>query len=145
MKTSYIWKALHEPVPETIYVSIHLSKPKYMSHILRYEAVMPTMEMINIAHDGNYSAESLKRYKEKYFKKLSKLDPWEVFADLEGTTVLCSESAKDLASGLKYCHRQMLAGWIEMETGIVVPEELRESEKNLIIPAIYPGWKREEE
>lgn len=31
----------------------------------------------------------------------------------------------------------MVAGWIEEQLGIIVPEETREKEKDLIVPAIY--------
>jgi len=47
---------------------------------------------------------------------LSKLNPEEVYANLNGMVLLCWEK-----SG-KFCHRRIVAEWIETSLGIEVPE-----------------------
>ena len=76
-------------------------------------------------------------YKIEYFRQLAKLDAAKVYDDLKDCVLVCFESPKDLASGKKFCHRRMVAGWIETELGIVVPEEVRKKDAGLMVPAIY--------
>ena len=107
MKTSYFWKATHEPISDVRYVSISRSTPPGVQYMLSYESLMLSWDL------------------EK------------VYEDLKDCTLVCFESSKDLATKKKFCHRRMVAGWIEEQLGIIVPEETREKEKDLIVPAIY--------
>jgi len=60
-------------------------------------------------------------YREAYQKILDGLDPQEVFEDLrEDAILLCWE-----APG-KFCHRRLVAEWLEKSLGVKVPE-LREA------------------
>lgn len=68
----------------------------------------------------------LKNYKETYNEELyirnyysqilNKLNPQQVYNDLQNWVLLCYESPG------KFCHRRLVADWIETELGIVVPE-----------------------
>lgn len=137
MKTSYFWKALHEPEVGAKYVSISRSNMKGAENIAKYPALMPSWDIINAAHKMGYSKESFEFYKKAYFKQLDSLNPQQVYEDLKDCVLICFEAPKDLASGAKFCHRRMVAGWIESELGIIVPEEVRAKDSNLIIPAVY--------
>jgi len=137
LKTGYFWKATHEPDPNVTYISISRQKQQGAEHIATYEPLMPSWNIIKMAHEMGYSKESFERYKDAYYEQLSRLDARKVYETLKDCTVICYESPKDLVSGKKFCHRRMFAGWIETELGIIVPEETREKDKDLIVPAIY--------
>jgi hypothetical protein len=54
-----------------------------------------------------------KRYRERV---LSKLDPKNVYDTLKGQVLLCWEAPGE------FCHRRIIANWIQEELGIEVPE-----------------------
>ena len=54
-----------------------------------------------------------KQYKEKV---LSKKDPKEIYKSLQNNVLLCWEPPGE------FCHRRILAAWIEENLGIEVPE-----------------------
>ena len=137
MKTGYFWKATHEPEPGVQYVSISRQKQRGAEHIPTYEALLPSWDIINMAHEANYSPESFVKYRDLYYRQLDQLDSVKVYNDLKDCIVICFESPKDLSTGKKYCHRRMFAGWVEEKLGIVVPEDVREKDKALIVPAIF--------
>lgn len=137
MRTTYFWKATHEPEPGVRYVSISRQKQRGAEDMEEYEPLMPSWDIINMAHEMGYSKECEEIYKQMYFKQLSQLDPKEIYEQFKNCTLVCFESSKDIASGKKFCHRRMFAGWIEQSLGILVPEETREKEKHLFVPAIY--------
>lgn len=136
MKTTYFWKVVNEPAGRDIYVSISRTQ-SYGCELPEYSALMPSWDLINLAKNAKYSKESLEEYRKRYYEQLSKLDAREVYNELQDKTLVCFESSKDIASGKKYCHRRMIAGWIETELGIVVPEEVPETLRSLYVPAIY--------
>lgn len=137
MKTSYFWKATHEPVSDVKYVSISRSTPPGVQYMLSYESLMPSWDLVKLAHDQDLSQESFEYFRKAYYSQLDKLNPEKVYEDLKDCTLVCFESSKDLATKKKFCHRRMVAGWIEEQLGIIVPEETREKEKDLIVPVIY--------
>lgn len=137
MKTSYFWKATHEPEPDTCYVSISRQTQKGATHIKSYPDLFPNWDIIKLAHASNYSPQSFELYRKKYYEQLDRLNPNKVYEDLKDCTLICFESPRDLATGTKYCHRRMVAGWIEERLGILIPEELRVKDSTLIVPAIY--------
>ena len=102
-----------------------------------YPALMPSWDTINKAHAMGYNEESFLAYRDTYYKQLDSLDPQKVYNDLQNCVLVCFESPKDLASGAKFCHRRMVAGWIEEKLGIVVPEQTRYKDRFLTVPAIY--------
>ena len=58
-----------------------------------------------------------KEYEKQYREKvLSKFDPKELYQRLQGQVLLCWEPAGD------FCHRRIVADWIQENLGIEVPE-----------------------
>lgn len=103
----------------------------------KYFALMPDWKLINLAHEMGYSKECFETYRKEYFGQLKNLDAEKVYQELQDCVLVCFESPKDIVSGKKFCHRRMIAGWIETELGIVVPEEVREKDAWLVVPAVY--------
>lgn len=137
MLTGYFWKATHEPTPGITYVSISRQKQRGAESMPEYPALMPSWDLINLAHQGGYSKEVFLKYRDGYYDQLSRLDAEKVYNELQNCCVVCFESPIDIASGKKFCHRRMFAGWIESELGIVIPEDLRDKDKLITVPAVY--------
>lgn len=58
-----------------------------------------------------------KYYIEEYWNQvLSKLDPEEVYRELDNSILLCYESNEE------FCHRHIVSAWFEITLGINVPE-----------------------
>lgn len=67
--------------------------------------------------------EDQEEYTQKYYALvLSKLDPVKVWSDLQDACLLCYEKSDDLRAGKTFCHRRIVAAWLENELGVVVPE-----------------------
>lgn len=137
MLTGYFWKATHEPTPGAIYVSVSRQKQRGAEAMPEYAELMPSWDLINLAHQGGYSKETFLRYRDGYYNQLSRLNASSVYNELKDCCLVCFESPIDIASGKKFCHRRMIAGWIESELGIIVPEDLRVKDNRLIVPAVY--------
>jgi hypothetical protein len=74
-----------------------------------YEPLAPTREMLAIKDEAEFSRQ--------YAEILAGLDARQVVADLgDNAILLCWEAVG------QPCHRRTVAGWIERETGIAVPE-----------------------
>ena len=67
--------------------------------------------MIKIAKSGDTET-----YTNMYDGILAKLDPQRVLRDLNDAIVLCWEKPG------KFCHRHLVAKWLEKETGLIVKE-----------------------
>lgn len=88
-------------------VSIALRAPKWYRG-RRYPALAPRREMLKMIEAT---------YRVEYQKILDNLDPQKVFEDLgEDAILLCWE-----APG-KFCHRRLVAEWLEEHLGRPVPE-----------------------
>lgn len=85
-----------------------------------YPKLAPKKGFWKIWHDniGKISEEeNNKFYIEQYYKEvLSILDPMEVYDDLQYKTLLCYEDAAE------FCHRHIVAEWINLLLDIEVPE-----------------------
>lgn len=85
-----------------------------------YPKLAPKKEFWKKWHDniGKISEEeNNKYYIEEYYKEvLSKLDPMEVYDELEFTTLLCYEEPTE------FCHRHIVAEWINLLLEIDVLE-----------------------
>ena len=136
IKTSYFWKALHEPNTSETYVSISRQKMKGAETMGEYTALMPTWDIICKAHKLGYNEESFLAYRDAYFAQLDKLNAHDVFNDLQDCVLVCFESSMDIYTGKKFCHRRMVAGWLEEKLGIIIPEETR-NKQHIVVPAIY--------
>ena len=65
-----------------------------------------------------------------YEKVLKKLDPQEVYNQLgDNAVLLCYEKWADIESGKTFCHRRIVAKWLENNLGVKV-EELGNENKN---------------
>jgi hypothetical protein len=66
------------------------------------------------------------RYLHLYGEILDRLDPAEIFNRLiafgDRPVLLCWETATDCHSGKVFCHRHLVAKWLEHRLGIEVPE-----------------------
>lgn len=65
--------------------------------------------------------------KEFYDLRLKELNPYELMSTLkekfgEQIILLCHELPSNKINKEHFCHRRLLADWIELETGIIVPE-----------------------
>jgi len=80
-----------------------------------YPALYPSQSLLNAWNASEISeADYTKRYIEE---TLSRLDPRKIYHDLgEDAVLLCHE-----APG-KFCHRRLVAAWLEDNLGIEVPE-----------------------
>jgi hypothetical protein len=96
-------------------VAISQGVPKWFQGAL-YKKLAPSWTLIR-------SAGTKEQYELRYFQEvLSKLDPKKVFDELDGSIILCYEPAGEILSGDSYCHRRMVAAWLEKALGIEVPE-----------------------
>ena len=75
----------------------------------KYEPLFPTWDMIRLEDEEEYE----RRYRAEI---LDKLDPLEVYNDLgENAILLCYESIAKIESGETFCHRHIVAKWLEEE------------------------------
>jgi uncharacterized protein (DUF488 family) len=99
---------------DTRCVSIARSAPRgYRGR--RCDVLAPTWPMIRLAKAGDFDG-----YREQYVQILHTLNAADVVARLRAVVgdaiLLCWEPAG------QFCHRRLVAEWIEHETGLVVPE-----------------------
>lgn len=123
IQTSYFAKAAALPNA----VAISQGIPKWYNG-KRYKPLAPSWEMIHLKDPELYR----KRY---YEEVLSKLDPKQVAADLDGCILLCHE--KDSI----FCHRRIVAEWLEAALEIKVPEMDYAVKK---MPSLWDYEKKEE-
>jgi len=73
----------------------------------KYISLAPTPDMLSI--------EDYEQYKKLYYERvLNKLDPRAVYKELgDSAVLLCFESIADIKSGKKFCHRRIVANWLE--------------------------------
>jgi hypothetical protein len=85
-----------------------------------YPKLAPKLSFWKIWHDniGKVSEEeNNKYYVQEYFNQvLSKLDPEEVYRELDNSILLCYEP------NTEFCHRHIVAAWFEILLGVKVPE-----------------------
>ena len=81
----------------------------------RYLALAPLPDMFGLNNPEEYK----KQYAERI---LAKLDPRKVYEDLSDAVILCYEKWEDIRSGKTFCHRRLVAEWLEKELGVEVPE-----------------------
>ena len=107
MKTSYFSKYKGNKG-----ISIACSAPKNFKG-QTYQQLVPKWSLVKDYKDGNITK---KEYVSKYLKQIDKLDPNKVLKDLKDKVLLCWEGPG------KFCHRRIVAWWIENELNIKVPE-----------------------
>lgn len=107
MKTSYFSK-----YKKVNGVSIAVGAPNWFKGEI-YPDLFPTWELVN-----NYKVTGDEEvYTKAYHEKiLSKLNPEKVYDDLQGKVVLCWEGKG------KFCHRRIVAKWLEDNLGVEIEE-----------------------
>jgi len=99
-------------------VCIAQVKPSW-SNSREYKKLSPPWDLVDRYKKGLVTQQ---KYIEEYtFLVLSRLNPVEILNEIkslfgEDATLLCYEKAGD------FCHRRIVAAWIEKGTGVVVPE-----------------------
>lgn len=134
MKTSYFGRANSKAFKDRGLQFVSVARScRYWSGP-SYPALFPTWDIIHI--------EDEEEYEEVYRREvLSKLDPVKVWNDLKDCVILCHESAAKIENGETFCHRHMIARWLEEELwvrgiDVSIPElkddkaELKELLKN---------------
>lgn len=85
-----------------------------------YSKIAPKLSFWKVWHDniGKISDQENNIYyiKEYYKEVLSLLDPKQALKDLDNSILLCYEEPQF------FCHRHIVAAWLEMELGIIVNE-----------------------
>ena len=92
-------------------VSIALTTPPFWKGP-GYFYLYPTWDMIN----KYKKTKNEKEYIKEYNKVLEVLNPIVVYDQLDGMVLLCWEPPGE------FCHRRLVAKWLENELGIEVPE-----------------------
>lgn len=108
MMTSYFAK-----YKEKNGISIARSTPKWFSNGIE-NRLFPTWKMIHGIKNGIISD---KIYEEMYREEiLNKLNAFDIYEKYEDSVLLCWERIGE------FCHRRIVAKWIEEETGFKVDE-----------------------
>ena len=127
MKTSYYGRIGSKAFKQFEKYGVQISATARYWSGPKYEPLFPTWEMIRCGDEEKYE----QMYREQI---LDKLDPLEVYNDLgEDAILLCYESYAKCEAGETFCHRHMVARWLEEELekqyGIIVEiPELVESD-----------------
>lgn len=99
-------------------VSIALKTPFWFAGP-RYPQLAPTPALLS-DYKAIYTKtpkEAVEMYTLRYRKEtLDALNPEKVFRELEDKVILCYERSSD------FCHRRLVADWIEQSLGVEVPE-----------------------
>jgi hypothetical protein len=106
MQTSYFSNPAIKREKRSL-VAISQGVPKWYTGA-RYLPLAPTWEMVKM--------KDMVKYTTMYIDILSKLIAEEVRAKLEGSILLCWEKPGE------FCHRRLVAQWIQDKTGLYVPE-----------------------
>jgi len=108
MQTSYFGRANSNNFKERGLNFISIAKSCRYWNGPKYPDLFPTYEMISMTDQKEY---------EKVYRRdiLSKLDPEKVWDDLQDSIILCHESIAKIESGETFCHRHIVAKWLEEE------------------------------
>lgn len=110
MYTSY-WANLKSIVAPLYPVSISCGKPRWIKGGYtgqREDRLAPTREMLKMSGDD---------YSREYAAILRRLDPHEIYRTLgKNAVLLCWERPGE------FCHRRIVAEWLEYHTGEPIPE-----------------------
>lgn len=113
MKTSYFARVNKLNLPSDQLVSIARKSPLGFRG-RNYKELAPSWELLK-AYKENHDEEW---YTERYYEQvLNRLHPASVLYDLgQDSVLLCWEAAG------KFCHRRLVAEWLQNSLGIYVPE-----------------------
>lgn len=107
----------------------------------RYKLLAPKLSFWKTWHDNigkiPEKENNIFYIKQYYESVLKNLDISQLLKELNGSIMLCYES------NLEFCHRHIVAAYIECESGIIVPEIALDTLGN-IIELERPMWIKEE-
>mgnify|MGYP001183215749 CR=1 FL=1 len=106
--TSYYAKSAKLPNA----ISISKGTPKWFPGP-SYEPLFPEWDLILNYRNGKITEDE---YRIRYNDHLSKLDPNVVYKELKGKVLLCWETSN------QFCHRHLVAEWLNKHLGITVRE-----------------------
>lgn len=115
MKTSYFFSKKLKSTDKVVSIA-GLAPPemkKYFPNMRTYDPLKPPKKLVYDYKEGRITEE---QYTEKYNYQLSLLDPKHVYEVLKDSILLCWEVPGD------FCHRRLVAEWIEKNLGIEVEE-----------------------
>lgn len=122
MKTGYFGKVKSYPKDKG-YKFISIARFNRFWKGEEFKPLAPPADIIKIEDEEFYT----NLYYEKVLKKL---DPQEVYNQLgDNAVLLCYEKWADIESGKTFCHRRIVAKWLENNLGVKV-EELGNENKN---------------
>ena len=128
MKTSYFGRANSKAFKDRGLRFVSVARSCRYWHGETYQDLFPTWDMIHMTDEEEYE----KVYREQV---LSKLDPVKVQEDLEDAVILCHESYDKILKGETFCHRHIIARWLEEELWIrgidVEIPELKDDKQDL--------------
>lgn len=116
MFTSYFGSRILKKIDNSRLVSVSYSPPDYFKSFIRiYKPLCPSYNLVM-----NYKKGIITEYEyttQYYSNILNKLDPRTIYDDLgKDSILLCYEK-----SG-KFCHRRIIAGWLERALDVRIPE-----------------------
>jgi hypothetical protein len=80
-------------------------------HVPKYKPLVPPRALVQLRNPVIFAAE--------YAKQLARLNPQKIVDELGPDAILlCWEAPGE------YCHRRIVAHWLETELGLVVPERI---------------------
>jgi hypothetical protein len=84
----------------------------------QYLALAPSKELLTWWNKSDKAVEAQARFTKRYIEEtLNQLDPRQNYDDLgEDAVILCFEKPGE------FCHRRLVAAWLEDNLGISVPE-----------------------
>lgn len=108
MKTSYFGRANSKAFKDRGLRFVSVARSCRYWNGEKYPDLFPTWDMIHMTDEEEY---------EEVYRRdvLSKLDPLQVYEDLEDAVILCHESQDKIDSGETFCHRHIIARWLEEE------------------------------
>ena len=117
MKTGYFYALRQNEIGGA--VSIAVGKPRYVKIQYELKSLAPTWGLLNAFRKDEITEDE---YVVRFNAQLLRLDPYTVVEELEAMTkeaepvMMCHCGAKH------FCHRHLVAEWLEKETGQVVEE-----------------------
>ena len=94
-----------------------------------FPALAPSRELLNLS---KYSNLEHSKYIEIYREEvLSKLNPKEVYEELKDKVLLCWENPGE------FCHRRIVAEWLEDSLGVEIPEWNKKDDKQNIAKTLF--------
>lgn len=123
MFTGYFGKMKSYP-KDNGYRYVSIARFNRFWHGDEFKKLAPPAEVIKI--------EDIDLYTKLYYEKvLNKLNAKQVLEELgDNAVLLCYEKWSDIEKGTTFCHRRIVADWLEKELGIKVKELQNENENN---------------